>query len=100
MRDEFERQIGRWDKEYPEVAVHLQITERAARAALLSAAHQAQMLVLGSRGWGGVRGMTLGSVSHALLHHAPCPVCIVHPQGRMPMMVEVPSDDNSRPLVS
>ncbi len=44
--------------------------------ALLAAACDAQMLVVGSR----VRGMTLGSVSQAVLHHAPCPVGVVHPR--------------------
>ena len=37
------------------------------------------MLVVGSGGRGGVKGMMLGSVSQALLHHAPCPVGVVHP---------------------
>ena len=80
IRDDFDQQIGRWEKKYPEIAVHRQVTNGAARPALLDAAREAQMLVLGSRGRGGVRGMALGSVSHALLHHAACPVCIVHPQ--------------------
>jgi nucleotide-binding universal stress UspA family protein len=46
---------------------------------VLMAAQDAQMLVVGSRGRGGVRGMMLGSVSQAVLHHAPCPVGVVHP---------------------
>ena len=48
---------------------------RDVRAILLDAAREAQLLVIGSRGRGGVRRMALGSVSQALLHHAQCPVC-------------------------
>jgi nucleotide-binding universal stress UspA family protein len=55
-----------------------QISPGGPRPALLDAAHRAQMLVVGARGLGGVRGMMLGSVSHAVLHHAPCPVAVVH----------------------
>jgi len=37
------------------------------------------MLVVGCRGRGGGKGMSLGSVAQAVLHHSPCPVGIVHP---------------------
>ena len=37
----------------------------------------ADLLVVGSRGHGGFVGMLLGSVSHRLAAHAPCPVVIV-----------------------
>ena len=47
--------------------------------ALLNAAQDADMLVVGPRGLGRVRGLLLGSVSQACLHHAPCPVAIVRP---------------------
>jgi nucleotide-binding universal stress UspA family protein len=40
---------------------------------------RASLLVVGSHGWGPVRRLVFGSVSTALLHHAPCPVLVVRP---------------------
>lgn len=37
----------------------------------------ADTLVLGSRGFGGLEGLLLGSVTHKVLNHAPCTVIVV-----------------------
>jgi nucleotide-binding universal stress UspA family protein len=44
---------------------------------LLEEAHDADLLVVGSRGLGGFRGLLLGSVGQQCAHHAPCPLVIV-----------------------
>ncbi|WP_285734577.1 universal stress protein [Nocardiopsis sp. ATB16-24] len=47
--------------------------------ALLEAANEADMLVVGSRGRGGVRGLVMGSVSQGVLRGAPVPVAVLPP---------------------
>ena len=69
--------MGYEAKEHPEVTVVRRVLAGTPRAALLAAAADAQMLVVGSRGRGGLEGMCLGSVAQAVLHHAPCPVAVV-----------------------
>lgn len=39
----------------------------------------AELLVLGSRGLGGFKGLLLGSVTSYVSHHPPCPLLIVRP---------------------
>ncbi|HEY2355581.1 MAG TPA: universal stress protein [Gaiellaceae bacterium] len=39
--------------------------------------HDAQLIVVGSHGWGAARRLFSGSVSTGLVHSAPCPVLVV-----------------------
>ncbi|NEW58003.1 universal stress protein [Nocardia cyriacigeorgica] len=61
---------------HPEVPVRCIVAEDRPARLLLSTATDAQLLVVGSHGHGGFVGMTLGSVSQAVLHAADCPVII------------------------
>jgi len=76
LEEEFHDAMTTLEKEHPEVTVLRQVTPGSPRHALLAAASGAQLVVTGARGRGGVPGMSLGSVAHALLHYAPCPVAI------------------------
>ena len=46
---------------------------------LVDRSAHADLLVVGSRGLGGLKGMLLGSVGHHCAAHSYCPVVIVHP---------------------
>jgi len=59
------------------VAVKAQVGEGSAAQLLLDAAKGASLVVVGSRGHGGLAGTLLGSVGQTLAQHAPCPVLII-----------------------
>ncbi|CAL9606371.1 Universal stress protein_MSMEI_3859 [Streptomyces sp. enrichment culture] len=62
---------------HPDVTVRSRLVRGRVRPALIDASGGAQLVVAGARGRGGFRGLLLGSVSQALLHHAHCPVAVV-----------------------
>lgn len=63
------------------VSVTPVLREGQAADVLVEEAHDADLLVVGSRGLGGFKGLLLGSVSQQCTTHADCPVTIV-PNGK------------------
>lgn len=53
------------------------VQDRHPADALVELSSDAELLVVGSRGRGGFSGLVLGSVTHALVLHATCPVVVV-----------------------
>jgi len=58
------------------------VTIGHAAQGLCDAARGADLLVVGARGLGGFRGLLVGSVTHQVVGHAPCPVLVVVPEQR------------------
>jgi nucleotide-binding universal stress UspA family protein len=62
---------------FPDIDVEERVVCGSASAVLIHQGAKADMLVVGSRGLGGFKGLLLGSVSHQVVTHAPCPTVIV-----------------------
>lgn len=65
---------------FPELQIQTRVVVGNSAAALLDEAADADLLVVGSRGLGGFRGMLLGSTGIQVASHAPCPAVIVRAQ--------------------
>ncbi|MGI5239703.1 universal stress protein [Dactylosporangium sp. CA-139066] len=70
--------LAGWVLKYPDVKVEALVAAGRAAKVLVGVSHTAQLVVVGSRGHGGFAGLLLGSVGQQLMHHAECPVLIVH----------------------
>lgn len=73
------RQLAAFTEQHPEVDLRQKVVRGSAESVLVSAAQDAALVVVGSRGRGGFLGLVLGSVSQALLQHAVSPVAVVRP---------------------
>lgn len=68
-------------QDYPDVVVRtLTVRDRPARN-ILEQSQTAQLVVVGSHGRGGFKGMLIGSTSQSLLHSVECPIVIVRHRG-------------------
>jgi nucleotide-binding universal stress UspA family protein len=65
------------EREHPDMAVRRVIAEGSAHHVLLAHSATADLLVLGAPRRRGPLGLPLGSVAHAVLRHAVCPVAVV-----------------------
>jgi nucleotide-binding universal stress UspA family protein len=71
--------VHRWQPTFPGTPVTQRLALGDTHHALLAAAARGSLLVIGSRGWGSLRGALAGSVGLHLLPDAPLPVVVVHP---------------------
>lgn len=55
----------------------LAIPNKHPAAALIEESKTADLLVVGTRGIGGLKGMLLGSVAHQCIQHSHCPVLVI-----------------------
>lgn len=69
--------VAGWSEKYPDVEVQRKTFHRHPVLALVEESAAATLVVVGCRGRGALRSMTLGSVSHGVLHHASGPVAVV-----------------------
>lgn len=77
-RDMAERTIAADRDAHPEIDVTVEVHHGRAADRLVEVAQGADLLLVGSRGRGGFRGMLLGSVSQRVLGRATCPVGVLH----------------------
>ncbi|TDD07175.1 universal stress protein [Saccharopolyspora terrae] len=66
-----------WRERFPGVEVERIVGRGSPVAALINHSTEAQLVVVGAHGRGGVAGAHLGSTSHKLIHHTPAPLLIV-----------------------
>ncbi|MET8278075.1 universal stress protein [Micromonospora sp. NPDC005174] len=72
-----EEAVEPWRRTFPELDLTVDLVGGGSAATLIEASRSAQLVVVGSRGRGGLAGMLLGSVSQQVIQHAGCPVAVV-----------------------
>ena len=72
-----EKTVASRQARFPTVEVSSEVVVDQPAHALIEAAKDAQLIVVGSRGHGVLAGTVLGSVSQLVLHHSACSVAVI-----------------------
>jgi nucleotide-binding universal stress UspA family protein len=89
---------------HPDLAVETQLTDQDPVESMLELAERADLMVVGSRGLNAFNSVLLGSVSHALVAHAPVPVVVIREgreetaSGRGPVVLGMAPDEAPGPV--
>ncbi len=62
----------------PPVQINRETPSGGIVSALIALSKNAELVVVGRRGMGKLRGRPMGSVSSAVVHHSHCPVAVIH----------------------
>lgn len=94
--DELVRDTQATAEKHPAVSISFRAVHAGPAKSLIDTSRDARMLVVGSRGRGGLAGMLLGSVSEQCVRHAACPILVARPPAeRMPPVKPARSDSRS-----
>ncbi len=72
-----DKRLSGGQQRHPDVTVRRVVVRNQPAIHLADEAEKAQLLVVGSRGRGGFKGLLLGSVSSMLMHHVKIPLIVV-----------------------
>jgi nucleotide-binding universal stress UspA family protein len=72
--------VAGWQEKFPDVGVHRAVVRDHPVSGLVAESTAQDLLVVGSHSRHARVGGLLGSVSQGVLHHATCPVAVVHPR--------------------
>lgn len=78
VEEALEKSVAETRGRFPELDIEGEFVVGAPGQALVDASRAAAMVIVGSRGRSALTETVLGSVSHHVLHHAHCPVAVVH----------------------